>query len=121
MHINPLLHAAPTGAPTAVSVVSVNLTTIKISWAPINCIQENSIIKNYIVYYRKRSELQNSKKSVSVSANVINATIHELNPNTEYVLDVEAVNVNYLSSPSAKLSVNTSVPKGTRVLTNYLV
>ena len=98
---------APDGSPTAVSVVSVNLTAITISWDPVNCIQQNSIIKNYTVYYTSKNLL------VSVSADMTTVTIHNLNPTTEYKLRVQAVNENDLTSPSSELTVSTDIPTGT--------
>ena len=108
-----MLYAAPIGPPTALRAVSVNLSAITISWDPVNCIQQNSIIKNYTIHYRKSSEYNNiSSKLISVSAAVTDTTIYKLDPNTEYAFRVEAINENGLNSPPTKLNVNTSVPNG---------
>lgn len=99
---------APDGSPTALSVVSVNLTAITISWDPVNCTQQNSIIENYTVtVYYSRNLL------VSVSTDMTTVTIHNLNPTTEYKLRVQAVNENDMTSPSSELTVSTDIPTGT--------
>ena len=77
-------------------------------WDPIKCIHQNSIIKNYLVYYHKKS----LRVSVNVSAYVTTATIHELDTNTEYSFEVLAVNEDNQTSPENTLNISTSIPNG---------
>ena len=103
------------GAPNDLKVVSTNLTAINITWAPVNCTQQNSVIKGYTVHYRKNSEDRESRYTDDT-----NAIIVKLDPNTEYVLEVQAVNNENMTGPLAELNVNTSIPEGKDIKINYL-
>ena len=107
-----IIIAAPVGVPNGIRKTSVNITTVSISWNPINCSQQNSLIRNYTVYYRKRFGFETLRKSVNISAPVTSATIDYLDPHTEYVFEVQAVNENALRGPSTTLNVTTSIPEG---------
>ena len=98
-------------------VVSTNLTAINISWAPVNCTQQNSVIKGYTVYYREKSE--HRELNESRYTDVTNATIVKLDPNREYVLEVQAVNDKNMTGPSADLNVKTSIPEGKDIQIDY--
>jgi hypothetical protein len=104
----------PDGPINNLSVVSTNLTAINITWIPITCIQRNSVIRGYTVYYKKKSEA----RAFNESRNTVdtNAMIAHLDPNTEYVLEVRAVNDKNMTGPPANLTVNTSIPEGKVIL-----
>ena len=107
-----LMHnIVPDGPPNDFTVVSTNLTAINITWAPVACIKWNSIIKGYTVHYRKNSEARMFNESRNTIIDT-NATIVNLDPNTEYVLEVRAVNDENMPGPPANLTVNTSIPEG---------
>ena len=108
-----MTYIVPDGPPNDLKVVSTKLTAINISWYPVNCIQQNSIIKGYIVHYWKKSE----DRAMNKSRNTVepNAIIVKLDPNTEYILEVRAVNDKNMIGPSANLIVNTSIPKGREI------
>ena len=69
--------------------------------------QQNSIIRGYNVCYRKRID---ADSKLHIHTSLTKLTIPNLNPSTEYVFIVEAVNENNLTSPSSEVYVNTSVP-----------
>ena len=105
-----MICTAPDGPPNDLKIVSTNLTAINITWAPVNCTQQNSVIKGYTVYYRKKSEDREFNESRYTDDT--NAIIVKLDPNTEYVLKVQAVNNENMTGPLAELIVNTSIPGG---------
>ena len=88
----------------------MNLTFIEITWQPINCIQRNSIIRYYSVYYRKVTD---AIDTLYTNTSITTVTILNLNPNTEYLVSVEAVSESKWVSPSAQLNASTEVPTGT--------
>ena len=98
--------------PNSIRNTSVNITSVSLSWDPINCSLQNSIIRNYTVYYWKKFGSEAINKSVNISVPVTSATIDYLDPHTEYVFDVQAVNGNGLRGPSTTLNVTTRVPEG---------
>ena len=108
-----MTYIVPDGPPNDLEVVSTNLTAINISWGPVNCTQQNSIIKGYIIHYWKTSE----DKATNKSRDTVEPDdmIVKLDPNTEYVLEVRAVNDKNMTGPSADLTVNTSIPKGREI------
>ena len=106
-------YAAPEGSPTELRSISnsVNLTSITIVWKPVTCIQQNGVIKEYNIYYRKSTHATDRSTFYS-STPVTNVTILGLNPNTKYLVSVTAVSQNNLTSPSAQLNESTEVPSG---------
>lgn len=103
-----LIDAVPNEPPNDFTVVSTNLTAINITWGPITCIHQNSVIKEYAVHYKKKSEAKAfTESTVDTSATIVN-----LDPNTEYILEVRAVNGENMVGPPANITVNTSIPKG---------
>ena len=109
-----MICTAPDGPPNDLKVVSTNLTAINITWTPVNCTQQNSVIKGYTVHYRKISVEIESRYTDDT-----NAIIVKLDPNTEYVLEVQAVNDENMTGPLAELIVNTSIPEGKDSKINY--
>lgn len=100
---------APDGPPNGIRNTSVKLTSVTISWNPINCIQQNSIIHKYIIHYGK-----SLKEGVgnNISANVTMVTINNLDPRTKYVFEVRGVNDEEQEGPSDSINVATSAPTG---------
>ena len=106
-------YTEPTGSPNNIRNVSVNLTSIAISWSPISCIEQNSIIHGYIVYYQKG--LQEGTRN-NISTMMTNATINNLDPRTKYEFEVQGINENGQKGPSEKMNVTTSAPTGKPVI-----
>ena len=104
-----LQYIEPIGSPNDVRNTSVNLTSVAISWSPISCIEQNSIIHGYIVYYRKR--LQEGTRN-NISTMMTTVTINNLNPRTKYEFEVQGINENGQEGLSEKLNVTTSAPTG---------
>ena len=107
-------NTAPTGSPNNIRNTSVNLTSAAISWSPISCIEQNSVIHVYIVYYRK--SLQEGTRIDNISTIMTNATINNLDPHTNYEFEVQGINENGQKGPSEKLNVTTSAPTGKPVI-----
>ena len=98
----------PTGSPNGIRNTSVSLTSVTLSWNPIDCIQQNSIIHRYMAYYRKRLREGTRNKSATVT----NTTIDGLDPRTRYEFEVHGINDNGQMGPSVRLNVTTSAPTG---------
>ena len=107
-----LQYIEPTGSPNDVRNTSVNLTSVAISWSPISCIEQNSIIHGYIVYYRKSLQELERTRNDNISTVMTNATINNLDPRTNYEFEVQGINENGQNGPSEKLNVTTSAPTG---------
>ena len=107
-------YTEPTGSPNNIRNTSVNLTSIAISWSPISCIEQNSIIHRYIVYYWKR--LQEGTRNDNISTMMTTVTINNLDPRTNYEFEVQGINENGQKGPSEKLNVTTSAPTGKPVI-----
>ena len=99
----------PTGSPNGIRSTSVSLTSVTLSWDPINCIQQNSIIHRYTVYYQKSLGEGNRNESITL---MTTATIDGLDPRTKYEFEVHGINDNGQTGPSVRLNVTTSAPTG---------
>ena len=76
-----------------VSVSTVSSSTIHVSWGEVPCPQRNGEITGYIVEYSRRG----TKRQVGgeqIHVNNRTTTINELDPLTEYIIRVAAVNSN---------------------------
>ena len=110
-----LQYTEPTGSPSDITSASVNLTSVTISWNPISCIQQNSIIHGYIVYYQKSLQ-KRTRNELVVSTMVTVATINNLDPRTRYEFEVQGINNDGQKGPSERLNVTTRTPTGKVVL-----
>jgi hypothetical protein len=106
----------PTGSPNDVRNTSVNLTSVTILWNPINCIEQNSIIHGYIVYYWKSLQDSFRNELVNISTMATTAAINNLDPCTKYEFEVQGINDNGRKGPSERLNVTTSTPTGKAVI-----
>lgn len=118
--ILPHAHIAPDEAPTSVQVNYVNLTCMEISWKPLSCIRQNSVIKGYSIHYWKISGSRLSNKSIETSVDVTNVVACKLIPSTKYMVEVQAVNEKGSRGPAYELIVNTTSPKGMQPLQNAI-
>ena len=105
------LHVAPDGPPKAIQI-KTNLTSMEISWEPVDCIQQNSAIKSYTVLYWRTSKSILTNKSDVTSADVTNLTVRKLTPSSSYMVEVQAVNEYGDKSPAYNLTANTTDPEG---------
>ena len=80
----------PNGAPQAVTASVTGPTIVFISWKRVNCIDRNSVITSYTVYY---GPVDGTAVNVSVSGtNHLAYTAVGLTPSTNYSIEVAAVN-----------------------------
>ena len=107
-----MITTAPDGSPSGIRNTSADLTSISIAWSPITCIQQNSIIQRYIVYYRKSLTEGTRNELLNISAITTMANIDNLDPRTKYEFEVQGVNDDGKNSPSDSLNVTTSAPTG---------
>ncbi|XP_019613992.1 PREDICTED: protein sidekick-2-like [Branchiostoma belcheri] len=79
--------AAPTGAPTDVSITGVSPTAIQVTWQPVSAEFQNGVIGGY------RLKLDGREHTYVADAGNRAVTIGGLRPWTEYLVEVAAVNV----------------------------
>ena len=85
--------AEPTGAPRYLKVLSVMNTSAELSWNRVPCCHQNGIIGHYlIVYYYTLPNLTMVEKQSETVGNVLEITLLNLRPNTEYFVRVAGVN-----------------------------
>ena len=85
---DPLIHKAPSAAPTSVSVSEVTSSSITVQWGAVPCIHRNGDITGYSVRYR----VVGSESTQNMSVSGDNATISNLAPSTKYIVQVAAMN-----------------------------
>lgn len=102
--------------------VSVNLTAITVHLEPVSCTQQNSIIESYnvIVNTSVTNNIRNLSVNIGARETTVPVTIDKLSPNTDYILEVRAVNVDGLKSPSRNITMKTSLPEGRSSLIQLL-
>ncbi|KAI8491534.1 hypothetical protein Bbelb_307340, partial [Branchiostoma belcheri] len=79
--------AAPTGAPTDVSITGVSPTAIQVTWQPVSAEFANGVIGGY------RLKLDGQEHTYVSGAENRAVTVGGLRPWTEYLVEVAAVNV----------------------------
>ena len=85
-----LSSTAPTGAPDGVSGVSVTANSITVQWGEVPCMDRNGEITGYTVEVTLSGTL-----IITVNVNdgsAREATVSGLNPSTEYIVTLQAVN-----------------------------
>ena len=71
----------------------IQLTEVSLNWREVPCVQQNGPVTGYVVrYYATCGADRDVQRSQSVVTTGV--TINGLTPNTEYVFQVAAVNVN---------------------------
>ena len=96
-HSHQVIHytflSVPSSTPQEVTSLTLNSTAISVSWAPVDCIHQNSEITGYIVRYGPASS------STRLTSEVLGTTSTErvytavgLAPSTNYSIQVAAVN-----------------------------
>ena len=116
-----MVFIAPDGPPVFGNI-SVNLTAITVHLEPVNCTQQNSIIESYgvIVNTSVTNNIRNLSVNIGARETTVPVTIDKLSPNTDYILEVRAVNVDGLKSPSRNITMKTSLPEGRSSLIQLL-
>ena len=115
-----MVFIAPDGPPVFGNV-SANLTAITVHLESVNCTQQNSIIESYNVIVNTSVTDNNRIRSMNIGARetTVPVTIDKLSPNTDYILEVRAVNEDGLKSPPAKVTMKTRAPKGRSACIQY--
>ena len=86
-----VLFTVPSAPPTNITVHNITSFDVNLSWGPLNCMEQNGDITGYSVWYGV--EESGIIKSTYVSGGTTTeATISELNPSTNYSIEVAAVN-----------------------------
>ena len=101
------LSPAPSAPPTSVSTSDVTSSSITVQWGAVDCIHRNGDITGYSVRYRVQGSGSTQTESVSGGATT-EATISELQPSTNYSIEVAAVNSAGTGVYSDSLSALTS-------------
>ena len=93
-HCSPcvMLLAAPSAAPTSVSVSEVTSSSITVQWGAVDCIHRNEDITGYSVRYGVQGSGSTQTMSVS-GGSVTNILIFGLNSSTNYIVQVAAENL----------------------------
>ena len=80
----------PNAAPQAITASATGPTIVFVTWERVNCIDRNSVIKSFTVYYGPVGE---TAVNASVSGtNHLAYTLVGLTPSTNYSIEVAAVN-----------------------------
>jgi len=87
--------AAPTSGPQMVTIVDITSANITIAWDAVSCIERNSMITGYVVYFTQTSTSGNDSVMVAGTGDTGGrVTINGLTPSTLYSIQVAAVNNN---------------------------
>ena len=81
-------HAAPSVAPTSLSVFGTTQSTITVQWEPVGCRHTNGDITGYSVRYGEKGSGREERKMVSGTS----FTFSGFTSSTEYSVSVAAVN-----------------------------
>ena len=100
-----LSSTAPTGAPDGVSEVSVTANSITVQWGEVPCMDRNGVITGYIVEARISGTLIRTVNVNDGSAREV--TVSGLNPATDYLVLVAAVN-SVGSGPFSGITITTA-------------
>ena len=88
------IYSVPSGAPQILEAIFVRYTEVLLRWKRVPCIQQNGLITGYVVRYYAtcgtERDVQRSKAVVTTGSTIIEC----LTPNTEYVFQAAAVNIN---------------------------
>ena len=88
-----MLLAAPSAAPTSVSVSEVTSSSITVQWGAVDCIHRNGDITGYSVRYGVQGSAVGDRTVEMVSGgDTTQTTISGLTPSTTYSIEVAAVN-----------------------------
>ena len=100
--------------PAGLSPPSVNATSaysIALKWRPPS--QPNGVISLYKVYYRFTTEEASAETSLTVNGNVTDTTVSGLQPYSQYLVRLEAVNdAGSVSSTEVSVSTKQASPSG---------
>ena len=89
----PFAYSVSSGAPLSLEAMFVQPTEVSLRWRKVPCVQQNGPITGYYVrYYATCGSGRNVQQNKSVGT--MDDIINGLTPNTEYVFQVAAVNVN---------------------------
>lgn len=94
----------------ALSVGTVNFTSISISWQMLDCPLQNGEITQYSIIYAETVPSRQAG-SATVANNVLQYTTNSLYPGTTYIFQVAARN-NMGLGPYASIEISTPQPTG---------
>ena len=97
-----LSSTAPTGAPDGVSEVSVTANSITVQWGEVPCMDRNGEITGYTVNATINGEI-----IATENVNDGSASVSGLNPSTEYIVTVAAIN-SAGTGPFSSISITTA-------------
>ena len=98
------IHPVPSAGPVSVTAATVTVNSITVQWEEVPCLHRNGEITGYRLVANTSGEVV---KYVHVDADDSReATISGLNPNSNYTVDVAAVNSAGIG-PSASINVET--------------
>jgi len=105
------LLVAPSGGPQSLREVETTSTNVTIAWDAVNCIERNSDITGYVVWYTPPSTSGNDRVMVAGTGGAGGmVTIDGLDPSTQYSIQVAAVNSDgNIGVSSTALSVQTAL------------
>lgn len=99
----------PTRAPTNVTVVTRDSSSIRVTWQPIPKEYHNGVLLGYIVFYRKRGTKKWQRQTIS-SADSYFYVIYGLLPGDSYIVAVAGYTKNGTGKKSIGVSVDRSLP-----------
>ena len=114
MSVKHFIHilSAPCCVPVARGV-SVNLTSIIITWNRENCLDRNGNPSNYLIYYKKvTSTTAATITNISYNQTIRMYTANGLFPNTSYSFTIALQNEVGLGQQNNATVITTTSPKG---------
>ena len=95
----------PSGAPLLQPPVTINSTTIRLSWEEVNCTERNGVISGYSVQYNIDEGVQSSINVTDITSTVITG----LTKFRLYIVSVAAINNNGIGPYSNEQTVYTGI------------
>ena len=105
--------SAPSCCVPVAKKLSVNLTSITITWDRENCLDRNGNTTNYIIYYKKvTSQTAATIASISYNRMIRMYTANGLFPNTSYSFNIALENEVGIGQQNQSKVIITKSPKG---------
>ena len=86
--------SAPSSAPGNVEVIRLNSTAMNVSWTPLNLVEAQGFVQNYIITYQQTSNVTRRKRQVQterVDESASSAIVGGLQPGVAYEVTVSGV------------------------------
>ena len=95
----PLLYSVPSEAPQLLEAMYIQPSEVAFKWRAVPCDQQNGLITGYVLRYYATCGADRGQQNMPVvttgDIETMGSTrIEDLTPNTEYALQVAAINVN---------------------------